>query len=94
MRIENANIQRIVSAYKTPPKSGVKSNEGYKKDDVTISKEGLALQKLSSNIKDIPDRIDLINSIKTSIENGTYKIDAGKIASKMIERVNTDGKHI
>lgn len=56
----------------------------YKKrtDQLEISKEAQSLQKNSHGEN---KRAEYVSQIKQSYENGTYKVQPGKVAAKMID---------
>lgn len=60
------------------------SNAGRKRktDEVQISAE--AQEMLSSSRVSGADRTKLINELKQSVSSGTYHVEAGKIAEKML----------
>lgn len=64
-----------------------------KEDKINISEEAKTYQFAINKLKDIPEiRTDKVNSLKKQIQSGTYKVDADKIAEKMIDKVNFDKK--
>jgi negative regulator of flagellin synthesis FlgM len=76
---------------KTPPKTGV---EGEKKDAVTntIKNDSVALTTTTQEIKKalgsssaLPVDIEKVNSIKKALADGSYSINAEKVAKKFIE---------
>lgn len=58
------------------------------KDNVELSPQALSMTSLEARINEAPD-VDTarVESIRQSIENGNYKIDANDIADKLL---NTD----
>jgi flagellar biosynthesis anti-sigma factor FlgM len=66
-----------------PQKSGAGASPGG--DTLQISQEGKALQTFKAVLKDIPlVREELVEDIKSRINKGAYKPDAGKIAEGII----------
>jgi negative regulator of flagellin synthesis FlgM len=56
-----------------------------KTDTVVISDAAKRIQDAKADLDTLPDvRADKVAEIKSSIENGTYKIQPDKIANKMI----------
>ena len=54
-------------------------------DRVELSQTAIEMQRAKKMADAVPDiREEKVAEIKTQIENGTYKIDSEKIASKMI----------
>jgi len=63
-----------------PEKTGVKA------DTVVISDAAKRVQEARRQLDDIPDvREDKVSELRSQIQNGTYEIDADKIAGKMIK---------
>ena len=57
-----------------------------KPDTVALSSKAQELRKAEKIMPTLPDiRTDKVETIKRRIRNGTYEIDSGKIATKMIE---------
>ncbi len=63
-----------------PEKTGVKA------DTVVISDAAKRVQEARRQLDDIPDvREDKVSQLRSQIQNGTYEINADKIAGKMIK---------
>jgi len=63
-----------------PEKTAVKA------DTVVISDAAKRVQEARRQLDDIPDvREDKVSELRSQIQNGTYEIDADKIAGKMIK---------
>ena len=64
-----------------------------KTDTVVISDAAKRIQEARTQLDEIPDvREDKVSQLKSEIENGTYQIDADKIAGNMIkEALFNDG---
>ena len=64
-----------------------------KTDTVVISGAAKRIQEARTQLDEIPDvREDKVSQLKNEIENGTYRIDADKIAGNMIkEALFNDG---
>ncbi len=57
-----------------------------KQATVQLSDEALSLQKLEEQVAQLPDvDTDRVNSIRQAIEDGSYKIDADKLAASMLD---------
>jgi len=57
-----------------------------KADTVVISDAAKRVQEARSQLDDIPDvREDKVSQLRSQIQNGTYEINAEKIADKMIK---------
>ncbi|MGF7059777.1 flagellar biosynthesis anti-sigma factor FlgM [Brassicibacter mesophilus] len=93
MKIFNNNIDKIVQAYKRQDaKKGVKeAGRLTKKDQLSLSEKAKEYQAAMNALKDTPDvRTEKVEAIKHQIETGTYKVDASKIAQKMLDNINMD----
>ena len=61
-------------------------NSVKKSDTVVISDAAKKVQEARSQLIDIPDvREEKVSELRNQIQNGTYQIDADKIAGKMIK---------
>ncbi|PSF05615.1 flagellar biosynthesis anti-sigma factor FlgM [Marinobacter fuscus] len=59
-------------------------------ENVNLSKEARNLKQLEQKLGDFPEMDDdRIEQIRTALENGTYKVDAQKLAQKMLEMDNS-----
>jgi len=57
-----------------------------KSDTVVISDAAKRVQEARNQLNDIPDvREEKVTELRNQIQNGTYQIDADKIAGKMIK---------
>lgn len=64
-------------------KSSAQSARG---DSVSLSNQAKNLKQLEQKLGDYPEMDDdRIAEIRSALENGTYKIDAEKLAQKMLE---------
>ncbi len=55
-------------------------------DTVTFTGPALALQKLSEAVAKAPVvNTQKVASVKQSVQNGTYQVDAGRVADKLLE---------
>jgi len=58
-------------------------------DQVTLTGSAITLQKLSEAIANAPVvNTQKVATVKTSVQNGTYQIDAGRVADKMLQYEN------
>ena len=61
-------------------------NSVNKSDTVVISDAAKRVQEARNQLNDIPDvREEKVTELRNQIQNGTYQIDADKIAGKMIK---------
>jgi flagellar biosynthesis anti-sigma factor FlgM len=94
MKVSGNNGVNILKIYnENKPKSTAGSEgPGKKYDTVEISGEGLKVAKYAVIAKSIPDvRMEKVKEVKTAITNGTYKVSAGDLASKIMEAIK-EGK--
>ena len=59
---------------------------GISGSQVNLSKTSVDISKVTANMDNqVPERIAKINALKKQVQEGTYNIDAGDIADKMIK---------
>jgi len=91
IKIGSNPIDKINSDYIQKDLKRIKQSETdtstYAGDDkVELSTRATDLKEMQAQAMSAPDvRTELVESIKMKVENGTYQIDTGKIAEKMIE---------
>ena len=62
------------------------SSTGYQADRVELSGRAKEAQQAMAALQEMPDiRTDLVNDIKTDVDNGTYKVDGEKTAGHMLD---------
>lgn len=60
-------------------------------DSVDISTKARELNRAKGLLESVPDiRTEKVVKLKTEVELGSYEVDAGKVAEKMIERAVRD----
>ena len=87
--ITNPNILKSYAATKTSP---TKQKPGSTRDEVTFSEEALKFSKALEEARGAierrtPEEQKHIADIKSAISKGTYKVDSGLIADKILESV-------
>ncbi|WP_432743874.1 flagellar biosynthesis anti-sigma factor FlgM [Methylobacter sp. G7] len=76
---------------KTPSKTGVDSGQKVavpptKKDDsVALTNATQEIKKTFGSSSAVPIDIDKVNSIKKALADGSYQVDAEKVAKKMLQ---------
>lgn len=89
VKIQNyGNIPDIIKAYHSQKKDHVVSRRDVlaSGDTLEISVQAREMQELKAALRDMDGiREEKVESLKKEISAGTYKIDAGKIASAIIE---------
>lgn len=95
MKIFNNGIDKLMQAYRKQEvnKNSIKSKRVSKNDQLNLSDTARDYQVAMNAIKNVPDiRKEKVEAIKEQIRTGTYKIDEGKIAEKILESINFDRK--
>ena len=87
MRIEAySQVQQLYKSQKVKRTENTKS-AAYISDQLHISNAGKDFQTAKAAIAAAPDiREDLTDSIKTSVQNGTYSVDNGTFAEKLLQK--------
>jgi negative regulator of flagellin synthesis FlgM len=93
MEIENnqgiqidAYVNQVHDKTKVDPSDNKLDKAAVKTDTVVISDAAKRIQEARMQLDEIPDvREDKVAQLRNQIENGTYEIDADKIAAKMIK---------
>jgi negative regulator of flagellin synthesis FlgM len=89
MRIDTLN--QIAQTYGVQSTSGVQKTQGVSrpKDKVSISQTGHDYQVAAAAVTAAPDvRADKVAELKSRIEAGTYSVEPGDFASKLLEQYN------
>ena len=88
MRIDAYNqIAQIYGAQNTVKTT--KTQAAGKRDQVTISQAGRDFQVAKNAVSEASDiRESKVAQLKSRIEAGTYKVDEGDFASKLLEKYN------
>lgn len=86
MRIEAYN--QIIQAYNSTRPSKAKSAASTdRRDQVQISSRGYDYQFAKQAVADTPDiREDRVAPLKNSIASGSYKVEPGDFAAKLIQK--------
>lgn len=96
MMISRTQVQNLLKVYeKTLGSKQVgkvdSSQPVMKKDDVNISEASKLKQKVLQAVNQADDiRTDKVDELKAQIDSGTYQVDDGDVAQKMIERTIVD----
>lgn len=90
MRIDAYNQIAQVYGVKSPMKTTKSQNTGSPRDQVSISQAGRDFQVAKSAVSEASDvREDKIARIKSMIDAGTYSVDPGDFASKLLDKYNS-----
>ncbi|SHH09705.1 anti-sigma-28 factor, FlgM family [Thermosyntropha lipolytica DSM 11003] len=95
MIISKSQIQNILKAYGSQNNHKVQKKEGVKgpakQDSISISEESRLKQQVLKAVKQEPDiRADKVEELRERIAAGTYTLEAGEVAEKMIARAIVD----
>jgi len=83
MKINDINrINRINTAYQAQSESFKLNKKANSKDEVHIS--AAAKQLLETSRAETADKTEKLKALKAEIQSGTYHIDAGKVAEKLL----------
>ena len=83
MKINDINrINRINNVYQTQNDMQKKDMKASSKDMVQISEA--AKQMLETSRAESADRTERLNTLKAEIQSGTYHVEAGKVAEKLL----------
>ena len=91
MAIEITGRTNSPTPIKTAPKAGVEGekkvavNTPENRDVVALTTATQEIKKAVGSSSASPVDIDRVNSIKTALADGSYQINAEKVAKKMIE---------
>ncbi len=85
----NLSVQRAQKATGTEGKDKVTSTERQRQADrIDISQKGKEVASIIASLNSLPDvREEKVQSIKEAINSGTYKVDAIKVAEKMLSEI-------
>ena len=86
MRIEAYNqVQQLYQTQKVNKTQ--KASGAYRADQVQISSIGKDIQTAKTALADSPDvREELIAPIKAKVQSGTYRVEAGSFAEKLLQK--------
>jgi len=87
---DSVNIEAYVNQVQDKDKVDAASEQPEKQqvkaDTVELSDLGKKVQEAHSQLESIPDiREDKVAELKARVENGTYEVDAEKVADKMLK---------
>jgi negative regulator of flagellin synthesis FlgM len=87
MKINDVNRVGSVNPYRKQQAAGNAMQVGKKsaKDEVQFSEEALKLLESQETAAVDPARAAKLSELKEAVAGGTYKVDAQKVAEKMLE---------
>jgi negative regulator of flagellin synthesis FlgM len=81
-----AYVNQVQDKDKVQATSGKVEKQQTKTDTVVLSDAAKRIQEAKKQLDALPDiREDKVAQLKEQVENGTYEIDAEKIADKMLK---------
>lgn len=81
------NVKKPGETPKAEPVAGG-AGTGGPSDSIRISKQGKEAAQLVDAIGKLPEvRTDKVSEIKEAVNSGTYKVDASKVAEKIISEI-------
>jgi negative regulator of flagellin synthesis FlgM len=90
-KVDDASLQMIQQYQKTDKvedrasEKAVAANNLVPEEKVNLSTTAKDVQKLSNAVSKLPDvREEKVQALKDQIEKGGYKVDAEKVAGKMV----------
>lgn len=86
MKINGISSSKLVSLYNKKNVGKSLKSEVNCKDSIHISSIGKSLSPYSLDDKFINSK-ERVESIKKSVENGTYKVDSRLVAQKIIDNI-------
>jgi len=82
----DAYVNQVHDKNKVDPSNNKPDKTAAKTDTVVISDAAKRIQEIRNQLDEIPDvREDKVAQLRNQIENGTYQINADKIAEKIIQ---------
>ena len=82
----DAYVNQVQDKNKVGTPDNKPENSAAKADTVVISDAAKRIQEARRQLDEIPDvREDKVTELRNQIQNGTYEINADKIAGKMIK---------
>lgn len=100
MKIDNVNINNVMSAYQNDPLTRTKGDAAQQTDKtqvgqcdrVELSTRKAEIDKLKKTAEAMPDvRSEKVAALKQQVSDGTYRVDGVKVAEKMLEHLKGSG---
>lgn len=87
MRIEAYTQVQQLYQPKKPAQGKQSAGASRSSDQLQISSRGMDYQSAKAAVANVPDvREELTASIKARVQNGTYAVDMGAFADKLLQR--------
>lgn len=86
MKINSTNLNGLYKSYKSQSyeSNTIKNSNNYE-DKIILSDTGKYISKINEKYEEI--NTEKINEIKEKIKSGTYNLNSGDIAKKIIEKM-------
>lgn len=86
-RNEQPSTEKTSSATPTPQQQAQDAETSVAaRENVSLSSRAKDLKQVEQKLKDHPEIDDAhVQAIKAALQNGNFKVDAGKLAQKMLE---------
>lgn len=94
MKINPIISSNVIQSYGAGKiRSTERTASAYGSDEVSFSKEALSFSKLMSELKEQvevsgADRQERIDELKTAVQNGSYRVDSGRVADSILGYLN------
>ncbi|MGN1357322.1 MAG: flagellar biosynthesis anti-sigma factor FlgM [Succinivibrionaceae bacterium] len=93
IKSNSSNTQAVETNNNQVTRSNLAMATQTASDSVVITEQAKGLANIQKNVKNSPDvNVDKVSSIKKAIKEGTYKVDAEAVASKMMDFEQSLGK--
>lgn len=83
MKINETQRLGAVNPYQKQSQRAVETNSKKKRDDLQISAEAMEMLQSQQGVKS-PERQKQLDELKSQVSTGTYQVEAGKIAEKLL----------
>ena len=87
MKINRMNYTQVISKLDQNRAKKSEQSKTVSKDSISISNESIKLNEYLKNMKS--EDSGKLEKIKADLEAGTYKVDSGKLADKILERMKS-----
>ena len=88
MKINPLSNPNIIKSYQATKSAPIGTNAPVDQDELAVSKEALSFSKVMAEVesRSVEERARIAD-IKTAVQKGEYKIDAGLVADRILESV-------
>ena len=89
MKINRTNYSQAISKLEKNKPASSSSKVDKPKDSISISSESLRISEYLKNARS--EDAAKVETIKNQLREGTYKVDSGKLAEKILQRMKDQG---